>query len=149
MWLALVLVAWIVVLGLFMILRQPDDAKPGKDAPNPVNTAAAQADTGKRVAQDTLMLPTSTYPDDKYAKEPRRAITTILESMVVRSEDSHRGKVLQYLRKGTVLQYHGVRTRSLASLELAGKRVDGYWLKVNTDEHEGWMFSPGTDYQDE
>lgn len=148
-YIAFVILATIIALGLYWILiESTKDTRKG----NTVRTEAELPEPDSGSSSDiihNLELPTRAYPDDKYAKEPIRTIRTTLESMVVRSEDSPRGKVLEYLKSGSDLKYQGVRTRSKVMLDLAGKRIDGYWLKVETNEHEGWIFSPGTDYLDE
>lgn len=149
LWIAIVLLVWIVALGLYWILKRPAMTETQDNVNSGDTVLPVELPDSSDTLSDSLLLPTSAYPDDKYAKEPAHPIRTILENMVIRGEHTFRGKVLQFLKTGFELQYLGIRTRNQASMELAGKRVDGFWLKVKTPEHEGWIFSPGTDYQNE
>ena len=144
----LALIFWIAVLGLFWILKKDaPEANPGIPK-SPARQVPAPSTTSKPGFGGAISLPTSSYPDDVYVKEPKRIIKTTAESMAIRTEDSYRAKVLEFVKKDADIEYQGIRTRSAITLEVSGKRVQGYWLKVKTTVNEGWIFSPGTDYAD-
>ncbi len=143
-----ILVIWIGAMGFHWLHNEP--ARPTSVmTKKPVSRNTHTVSNAVADTWDSLALPTSVYPDDVYVKELKKPITTTSESMAIRAEDSYRAKVLQFLVTGTRLEYQGIRTRMDITLEIAGKRVPGYWLKVRSNSHEGWIFSPGTDYSDE